>query len=244
MSAPGLADRRDERTAVGATLTMSLLAWGTLAATTPSAGHDHAAPATAPLTFLSAWLLMVAAMMAPVSLTFVTAIHRLVGARPDRHVLRAIAVAGYGVPWTVVGAGAYGAACGLDALRGHWAWLGERPWLATAAALALAGGYQLTPVALRCLQQCRNPTGFVARGWHGVAPRRDMALVAVAYGWSCVGCCWALMSLMTVVGAAGLPLMLLLTAVMAAERYARGLDRVAGAVLLCAAVLTVVVQAH
>jgi predicted metal-binding membrane protein len=185
---------------------------------------------------------MVAAMMAPVSLAFITAIHRLVGARTDRHVLRAIAVAGYAVPWTVVGAGAFGAGRALDALRGHWPWLGERPWLVTATALALAGGYQLTPVALRCLQQCRNPAGFVARGWHGLTPRRDMAAVAVAYGWSCVGCCWALMSLMTVVGTAGLPLMLLLTAVMAAERYVRGLDRTAAAVLLCAALLTVVVQ--
>ena len=243
MTAPSrVVPDRGERLAVGVTLAVSGLAWVVLAAVRPD-GHAHTTVA-GPLTFLGSWLVMIAAMMAPVSLPFVTAVHRLVGARPDRHVLRALAVAGYALPWTLVGAAAFGAATGLAALRGQWAWLGDHPWVVTAVALAAAGSYQLAPVALRCLQQCRNPAGFLVRGWHGRTPRRDMLAVAVAYGWSCVGCCWALMGLMVVVGAAGLVPMLLLTAVMVAQRHVRGLERATGAVLLCAAALVAVVQGH
>jgi predicted metal-binding membrane protein len=126
MTAPSRVIRdRGERLAVGATLAVSGLAWVGLAAVRPE-GHAHAAVA-GPLAFLGSWLLMVAAMMAPVSLPFVTAVHRLVGARCDRHVLRALAVAGYALPWTLVGAAAFGAATGLAALRGQWAWLGAHP---------------------------------------------------------------------------------------------------------------------
>jgi predicted metal-binding membrane protein len=98
-------------------------------------------------------------------------------------------------------------------------------------------------VALRCLQQCRNPAGFIVRGWHGPAPRRDIARIGIAYGWSCVGCCWALMALMIVVGTAGLVMMVILTVVMVAERWVRGMERLVGGLLLVAAVMVILTQA-
>ena len=81
--------------------------------------------------------------------------------------------------------------------------LADRPRLPLAAALALAGGYQLAPVNLRCLRGCRRPAGFVARGWHGRHPVRELFRIGTAYGLSCVGCCWALMPVMFAAGGRG-----------------------------------------
>jgi predicted metal-binding membrane protein len=245
MSATGHATReRGERLVTATTLGVSTLAWIALALTARTGGHDHGGAGRAgPLAFLGSWLLMVAAMMAPVSVTFLTAVNRLVAARSDRHGLRAIVVIGYAVPWTAVGAAAFGVRQTLDALRGQWRWLADRPWVLTAVVLGAAGAYQLAPLAVRCQQQCRNAAGFVARGWHGLAPWRDMAAIAVSYGWSCIGCCWALMMLMALTGSTSLLLMLLLTGIMVAERRVLGLERMTGTALVCAALLTVAMQA-
>jgi predicted metal-binding membrane protein len=245
MRSTGLASpERGERFVTAATLGVSAIAWIALALTARGGGHDHGGPeATGPFAFLGSWMLMVAAMMAPVSVAFLTAVHRLVRVRSDRHGLRAVAVIGYAMPWVAVGAVAFGLRRTLDALRAQWTWLADRPWLVTAIVLASAGVYQLAPVALRCQQQCRNAAGFVARGWHGRSPRRDMAAIAVSYGWSCTGCCWAVMVLMALTGSTSLLLMLLLTGVIIAERQVQGLERMTGTVLVCTALLTVVFQA-
>ena len=64
--------------------------------------------------------------------------------------------------------------------------------------------------------------------------------MGAAYGLSCVGCCWALMALGVLAGAAGLVTMAVLTLVMVGERLARRglrLVRPVGVLLLALAVL-------
>lgn len=67
-----------------------------------------------------------------------------------------------------------------------------------AAFLILAGVYELTPVKHACLARCQSPLGFVLSRWRSGA--WGAARMGVRYGVDCVGCCWALMGVLFVVG--------------------------------------------
>jgi predicted metal-binding membrane protein len=106
-----------------------------------------------------------------------------------------------------------------------------------AVVLLAAGVFQLSPFKQACLRACRSPLGFLLghwrAGWRG----------SLALGWShavyCLGCCWALMLVLVAAGAMGLRWVLLITAVVAAEKLLPGGDWVAraagGALLLLGA---------
>jgi predicted metal-binding membrane protein len=69
----------------------------------------------------------------------------------------------------------------------------------------------------------------------GAAPLRNALLLGLHHGAFCVGCCWAIMLLMFVVGTGSVGWMLGLGAVMAAEKnlpWGRRLSRPLGAALL------------
>ncbi len=239
------AARRAERNAIVSTLALAGAAWAILAVTgrTGLAGRLHHPALGASSSeldaslFLLGWLLMVAAMMLPASLHFIATIHRLVQAHDNRRSLIAVAVGAYALPWVIVGQLFQVGDVGVHWLVARWGWLAGRPWLVTATALVLAGLYQFSPLNLRCLRECRNPAGFAARGWHGESPRRDLLQIGVAYGWSCVGCCWALMLLMFAAGVSSLGLMAVLTATMVAQRRLPRVGYVAGVLLACAGAL-------
>jgi predicted metal-binding membrane protein len=85
-----------------------------------------------------------------------------------------------------------------------------------AGVLVLAGLFQLSPLKQVCLRHCRTPLGFLfghwREGWQGgLAMGRAHALY-------CLGCCWALMVVLVVAGAMGLLWVLLIAAVVAAEK--------------------------
>ena len=66
------------------------------------------------------------------------------------------------------------------------------------AILIAAGVYQLTPFKGACLTHCRSPLGFLMTNWRdGTAGALRMG---VAHGAYCLGCCWALMCVLFVVG--------------------------------------------
>src|SRR5262249_19708620 len=89
-----------------------------------------------------------------------------------------------------------------------------------AAVLVFAGIFQLSSLKQVCLRHCRTPVGFLLGhwrpGWRGI----------VALGWAhavyCLGCCWALMVVLVVAGAMGLPWVLLIAAAVAAEKLLPG----------------------
>lgn len=66
------------------------------------------------------------------------------------------------------------------------------------AFVIVAGLYQLTPLKTVCLRHCQSPLGFLAtrwrEGWTGALG------MGTRHGAYCVGCCWALMGLLFVVG--------------------------------------------
>ena len=101
-------------------------------------------------------------------------------------------------------------------------WLLAHGWVVGAAVLASAGAFQFSALKYRCLEQCHTPFSFIMQRWHGRAPRREAWRIGVDHGLFCIGCCWALMLIMFVVGTGNLGWMLVLAAVMAAEKNLPG----------------------
>ena len=113
-------------------------------------------------------------------------------------------------------------------------------WAVAAAVLALAGLFQFSRLKYRCLDKCRAPFGFIAERWQGPRPWRSAWRLGLDHGLYCVGCCWALMLLMFVVGTGNVGWMLGLGAIMAVEKnmpWGRHLSRPLGATLVAAAAI-------
>jgi predicted metal-binding membrane protein len=101
------------------------------------------------------------------------------------------------------------------------------------AVLVLAGAFQFTAFKDACLAQCRSPFPFLLANWRD--GRWSAFVLGVRHGSYCVGCCWALMGLMFVVGAMNLVWMGALSAFMLVEKIAPArwrLQRGAGVVFL------------
>jgi predicted metal-binding membrane protein len=166
----------------------------------------------------SAWLLMIAAMMLPTTLPIVELFHRLVGERRDRRRLLAALVAGYATAWIAFGLVAHAADWSVHALGARVPWFALHGWTIGAAVIALAGAFQFSALKYRCLDKCHTPLGFLMERWRGRRPLAEALRLGLDHGAFCVGCCWALMLLMFVVGTGSLGWMLALALVMAAEK--------------------------
>ncbi len=64
--------------------------------------------------------------------------------------------------------------------------------------LVIAGAWQLTPMKTACLRHCRSPAEFLVQ--HRRTGRWAALWMGVHHGLYCLGCCWALMSLLFVGG--------------------------------------------
>jgi predicted metal-binding membrane protein len=181
--------------------------------------------------FLPMWISMMAAMMFPTIAPMVLA-HRLVTRSRGEGWLPSVAfVAGYLLIWSLIGLVPFAAWTTLTrVLSGSPAYL---PW-ASAAILIGAGIYQLTPFKAICLRHCRTPLAFVIQhdfggGW------RSAVRAGMLHGAYCVGCCWALMSVLLVVGLMNLAWMGVLAAIFLAEktwRHGVGVTRIVAAALV------------
>jgi predicted metal-binding membrane protein len=196
------------------------------------------------LVYAFAWLLMITAMMLPTTLPLLGIFGRVVAARPDAGALLGRVVAGYAIAWLGFGLLAHGVDSLLHAGAAQIGWLAGRGWVIGAVVLAGAGAFQFSALKYRCLERCRTPFTFINARWHGRAPHREALRIGFEHGIFCVGCCWALMAVMFVVGMGSLGWMLVLAAAMAAEKNLRwgkrlrtplGLGLIAWAGLLIAA---------
>lgn len=79
--------------------------------------------------------------------------------------------------------------------------------------LAVAGGYQFSPIKEACLSKCRMPLTFFMENWEQGALKMGFRLGAI-----CLGCCWALMLLGFVGGVMSLGFMGLATVIMILEK--------------------------
>jgi predicted metal-binding membrane protein len=192
-----------------------------------------------PLFFYSlGWVLMTSAMMLPTTFPLVRVFDRMTATRQDATLLRGLLIAGYLLAWSAFGLLAYLLDWALHEGLGGSTWLAQRPWLPSAVVLALAGAFQFSKLKYHCLDKCRSPIGFVASHWHGPRPRREAFALGLAHGSYCVGCCWALMLLMFLVGMGNVAWMLILGLAMAIEkshRWGRHVTTPIGGALIAAA---------
>lgn len=102
-----------------------------------------------------------------------------------------------------------------------------------------AGIYQLTPVKAKCLTKCQSPLGFLMSNWREGS--RGAFVLGTRHGAYCLGCCWALMLVLFVVGVMNLAWVAVLTVFIFIEKFGpRGLRlaRIAGVVIILAGVLS------
>jgi predicted metal-binding membrane protein len=170
--------------------------------------------------YVGGWLLMMVAMMLPTTLPLLAMFSRLTLARADRGQLMTLVILGYLAVWGGFGVIAHLADMALHAVAAGSVFLTFNGWVVGALVLALAGGFQFSALKYRCLDKCRTPFGFVNAHWRGDAVRRQSFLLGVHHGIFCVGCCWAIMLLMFVVGTGSVGWMLLIGAAMATEKNA------------------------
>jgi predicted metal-binding membrane protein len=170
------------------------------------------------LLYASAWLLMIAAMMLPTTLPLLGIFSRITASRPDAGALLRRVVLGYAAAWLGFGLLAHGLDSVLHVVAANTDWPVARGWLIGALILAGAGAFQFSALKYRCLERCRTPFAFVNARWHGRKPYREAFRIGFDHGVFCVGCCWALMLVMFVVGMGNLGWMLVLAGAMAAEK--------------------------
>lgn len=186
---------------------------------------------SAPL-FMGMWLTMMVAMMFPTVAPTVLA-HRMVVLQRGEGNLPSIAfVAGYLFVWTFIG---FVPLAGLLTFQAVEPYLNPR-WLelGAAAALVLAGLYQFTPWKSFCIKGCRTPLGFILTHDFGGGARAAFR-AGVSHGLYCLGCCWALMLVLVMVGLMNLAWMAVIAVVFLLEknwRYGVAVSKVAGLAVL------------
>ncbi len=173
------------------------------------------------LVYLPVWVIMMVAMMFPAAIPIVEhydAIQRSQGRRStgQRAVQTWLFLAGYLAVWSLFGVGAYLLSLVLPAL-GMMA-PGLRAAYPVAAGLILigAGLYQLSPLKRACLETCRSPRSVLLDRWHdGYTGSFRMGIGQGVY---CLGCSWALMLVLFVVGLMNLAGMVALSIVIFIEK--------------------------
>jgi predicted metal-binding membrane protein len=160
--------------------------------------------------FAGVWVTMMAAMMLP---SLVPMAQAAGGSR--RSTASAVAFsAGYLLAWLAAGLCAYALIEGVRGLDlGFLAWNAGGRYLA-GAVIAVAALYELTPVKDAFLRRCRD-VGSVERARAG---RLAALQIGAQQGGFCIGCCWALMAVLFAVGVMSISWMVVIAAVIAAEK--------------------------
>jgi predicted metal-binding membrane protein len=190
---------------------------------------------------MTMWVVMMVGMMLP-SATPMILLYARVGRQSRKE----------GKPFAATGffAGGYllaWAAFALVATFGQWLMEGTllTPALASASrvlsgiVLTLAGLYQWTPLKDACLTQCQTPIVFLQS--HGGFRRDPAGAVGLGlrHGLYCIGCCWALMTLLFVGGIMNVLWIAAIAMFVLAEKVVpagRSLSRAAGGVLIAAGI--------
>ena len=184
---------------------------------------------TVPL-FLAMWTSMMVAMMFP-TIAPIVLLHRMVIRRRGGGVTpTAVFVAGYLLVWITFGFLPLAALLGFREVSDATTWV---PRLG-GGVLLVAGVYQFTRWKAICLKACRSPLTFLATHDFGRGLLGTLR-AGLSHGAYCLGCCWALMTVLFVVGLMNLAWMAAIAVVFLAEKtwkYGPALTKVAGTSLV------------
>jgi predicted metal-binding membrane protein len=147
------------------------------------------------------WVTMMVAMMLPSAapmILLVATVQRRRRERASPAAPTAIFAAGYLVVWIC-----FSAAAALTQWGLHQAALLSPGMASTSPVLGgillvAAGAYQWLPVKSACLSRCRSPLGFLGSEWREGSV--GALVMGLRHGLFCLGCCWALMTLLFVAG--------------------------------------------
>jgi len=191
--------------------------------------------------FLLAWQEHIAAMMLPSSLPMISLFYQASSGQHRPEIVRIAFVGGYLVVWTAFGVVAVAGDALLHAALHLQPGLLDQSERMAGGVIAVAGAFQFSRLKDRCMDRCRHPGTFLVRYYQpGTA---GAFTLGVRHGLFCLGCCWALMLVMFMVGIANLAWMVPLALLMLYEKAGPGGDRVVrpvGALLLLLGVLIAV----
>jgi predicted metal-binding membrane protein len=171
--------------------------------------------------YVTAWVVMMGAMMFPSIAPMVIVYNRVHVRRRDRGGFApagatAVFVAGYLISWTAFGLFAYALFAFVKSLSiDSFSWDEGGKYLAGGVVLA-AAVYQLTPLKDVCLSKCRSPLSFLMGSWNdGYGGALQMG---ISHGGWCIGCCWALMAALFALGVMSVGWMVFVAALIATEK--------------------------
>ncbi|MDQ3706432.1 MAG: DUF2182 domain-containing protein [Chloroflexota bacterium] len=172
--------------------------------------------------FLSAWVMMMVAMMVPATLPLILLYRHMIRKRlgPARaQIGMALLLVGYVAVWVFAGLPVYA----YNLLSGG---LGSLAAALPALLLIVGGAYQFTPLKRICHARCSSPLSFLMQNWR---PGSTGALrLGMIHGVDCLGCCAGLMVGLVALGMMNLAWMLTAAVIIFAEKTVPGSHRVAG----------------
>ncbi len=204
----GSPTRHNRLVVSGSLVAITAIAWMYLfflAAQMATMGSPFAMPMTSAWTdrdlalMWTMWAVMMAAMMVPSAVPMISAYSTTISSPNAKlHGSTPLFVVGYLVAWS-----------GFAAIATTTQWLLHDAALVDAmgaskngilggAILVGAGGYQFTGLKQSCLKKCRTPLGFLLNEWRD--GRGGAAVMGLRHGTFCIGCCWALMAMLFVLG--------------------------------------------
>jgi predicted metal-binding membrane protein len=239
-------ERRATATTVLALLGLAALAWwwtvrnasdmGDMAQGLGSVGFAMPFDMAAGI-FMAMWTTMMVAMMFP-TVAPIVLVHRMVMRRRGAGIGTTAAFAGgYLVVWSLVGFVPFGVLVSFRNVADGSGWVAP----VSGAVLITAGAYQFTRWKETCQRACRSPLTFLATHDFGSGARGAIRAGA-SHGLYCLGCCWALMAVLFVVGLMNLAWMAGIAVVFLAEknwRHGPALSRAAGLAVICFGILVI-----
>ncbi len=186
------------------------------------------------LTFVM-WAVMMVGMMAVSALPVLLLFAGMHAQRVDRGVVPAVPAFGLGylIVWLAFSACATAAQWALHEGALLSSTMATSSTSVAGVILIAAGAYQLTPLKTGCLAQCQSPLGFLMSHWRD-GPSGAF-LMGFRHGIFCLGCCWALMAVLFVVGVMNLAWVGVLTLFILAEKLGPAgarVSRAGGAILI------------
>ena len=183
------------------------------------------------------WAVMMVAMMAPSAAPMLLMFATLNRKRREReapYVSTGVFLAGYVIVWAVFSIAATAGNWGLHQASLLSSMMGaSTSGYLGGVLLLLAGAFQWSRLKNECLTQCRTPMGFLMTSWR--EGRGGALRMGLDHGAYCLGCCWALMLLLFVLGIMNLLWIAALAAFVLAERVApkgEWISRISGVLLV------------
>jgi predicted metal-binding membrane protein len=190
-------------------------AWATLC--NPQAGPDNIAVSA--IVLLLMWSAMVLAMMLPSAAPMILTYAEIAdtAARQGQSVVSPFVLAvGYIVTWLGFAAAAAAAQLGFGRLGLFGLGAAGTDLVFAGLLFTGAGVYQFSTLKQACVRLCRQPFQFFFMNWSTTSS--GVFRLGLRQGAHCVGCCWAMMTLMLVAGGMNAVWMVVLAIVMTIEK--------------------------